>query len=161
MKYTPIVGTLGFILSKDKRSTLLVNRTYNTDDDHFGKYNGLGGKMESTENVVECMRREIQEEAGIITTSMTLRGTMNWTGFGPNEEDWLAFIFLIDDYTGTINTVSPEGPLSFHLITSLPSLPMWEGDRKFLPLVFDTSQPPFHGYMPYDKGSPQDFRYSR
>ena len=43
----------------------------------------------------------------------------------------------------------------------LPSLPMWEGDRLFLPLVFDKNPKPFHGYMPYKKGKLTGWRYTR
>ena len=37
-------------------------------------------------------------------------------------------------------------------IDALPSLPLWEGDRHFLPLVFDTAVGQFHGVMPYRDG---------
>jgi 8-oxo-dGTP diphosphatase len=33
----------------------------------------------------------------------------------------------------------------------LGELPLWEGDRHFLPMVFDSDPRPFHGYMPYDR----------
>jgi 8-oxo-dGTP diphosphatase len=38
---------------------------------------------------------------------------------------------------------------------------MWEGDRYFLPLVFDKDPLPFHGHMPYEKGCPVSWRYFR
>ena len=63
--YTPIVGTLGYVVSPDRLRTLLVYRNARPDDDHLGKYNGLGGKMEPHEDIATCMRREIREEAGI------------------------------------------------------------------------------------------------
>ncbi len=31
----------------------------------------------------------------------------------------------------------------------MDQVPMWEGDRHFLPLVFDGDTRPFHGVMPY------------
>ena len=149
MRYTPIVGTLGYIISPDRKKVLLVHRNARDDDDHLGKYNGLGGKMESTEDVHSCMRREIMEEAGIEVTKMQLRGTINWTGFGPKGEDWLGFIFLIEEFKGTPYASNPEGALEWVEINAMDSLPMWEGDRQFLPLVFDGDPRPFHGYMPY------------
>jgi 8-oxo-dGTP diphosphatase len=39
-------------------------------------------------------------------------------------------------------------------------LPLWEGDRHFLPLVFDFAARPFHGVMPYLNGSPTGWHYS-
>ncbi len=72
MPYTPIVGTLGYILSPDGERVLLVHRNARPDDESFGKYNGLGGKLEADEDVATCMVREIREEAGTGSGSSTL-----------------------------------------------------------------------------------------
>lgn len=159
--YTPIVGTLGYILSADRKKTLLVHRTARSDDQHLGKYNGLGGKMEPGEDVICCMQREILEESGLICKAMQLRGTINWTGFGPNGEDWLGFIFLITEFSGTPKDRNEEGTLDWYPLKGLLDLPMWEGDRFFLPLVFDDDPRLFHGYMPYNGGRPLSWQYSR
>lgn len=159
--YTPIVGTLGYVLSPDGRETLLVHRNARADDQHLGKYNGLGGKMHPDEDVVGCMRREIREEAGIECTGMSMRGTINWTGFGPDGEDWLGFIFRIHAFTGTPFTENPEGTLHWHPVDRIHELPLWEGDRYFLPLVFDEDPRPFHGFMPYAGGRPLSWNFVR
>ena len=154
MSYQPIVGTLGYVMSPDRRRVLLIHRNARGDDDHLGKYNGLGGKMEADEDVVGCMRREIREEAGIECQTLVLRGTINWTGFGPRGEDWLGFVFRIDRFDGTPLAQNPEGELSWHLVDEISTLPLWEGDRHFLPMVFDADPAQFHGYMPYDGANP-------
>ncbi len=159
--YTPIVGTLGYVLSPDGREVLLVHRTARAGDDHFGKYNGLGGKMHPDEDVVACMKREIREEAGIEATELTLRGTINWTGFGPSGEDWLGFLFRIDRFEGTPVTENEEGTLAWHPLERIGELPMWEGDRHFLPLLFDDDPRAFHGYMPYEGDRPVSWQYVR
>lgn len=159
--YRPIIGTLGYILSSDGLSTLLVHRNARESDQHLGKYNGLGGKMEPGEDVVTCMAREIREESGLECTGMQLRGTINWTGFGPQGEDWLGFIFLITSFAGKVKASNNEGDLGWHLIAELGRLPMWEGDRYFLPLVFDGDPRPFHGYMPYADSHPLSWAYTR
>lgn len=151
MPYTPIVGTLGYILSPDRRQVLMVHRSARADDDQLGKYNGLGGKMERDEDVAACMVREIREESGLEVTEMTLRGTINWTNFGPKGEDWLGFIFLVTKFTGEPFAANEEGPLSWIALERLGELPMWDGDRHFLPLVFDGDPRPFHGVMPYER----------
>ena len=107
------------------------------------------------------MRREIAEEAGLVVTSMQLRGTLSWPGFGKNGEDWLGFIFLIDGFTGTALSSNPEGSLEWVDREQLHALPMWEGDRHFLPLVFDADPRPFHGVMPYRDGQMLSWNYSR
>lgn len=159
--YTPIVGALGYVLSADKRHTLLVHRNAREADQHFGKYNGLGGKMLPGEDVMSCLIREIREEAGIECEQVELRGTINWTGFGSAGENWLGFIFLVHLFSGTPRQSNSEGELGWHALADLSSLPMWEGDRYFLPLVFDGDARIFHGYMPYRDGRPVDWRFVR
>jgi 8-oxo-dGTP diphosphatase len=39
-------------------------------------------------------------------------------------------------------------------------LPLWEGDRHFLPLVFDRGIHQFHGIMPYHQGKPLSWQCS-
>lgn len=161
MPYTPIVATLGYVLSEDGQRVLMVHRNARADDQHLGKYNGLGGKLEPLEDIAVGMRREIFEEAGIECVSMQLRGTLNWPGFGKNGEDWLGFIFLIDCFEGVPPAQNTEGDLVWVERARLMELPMWEGDRHFLPLVFDADPRPFHGVMPYHEGRMQSWSYSR
>jgi 8-oxo-dGTP diphosphatase len=161
MPYMPIIGTVGYILSPNKKEVLLVHRNARPEDHNIGKYMGLGGKMERAEDVATCMRREIFEEAGIECTEMVLRGTVNWTGFGKNGEDWLGFVFRIDAFIGTPFQSNAEGNLEWVPIDQIYSLPMWEGDNHFLPLVFDSDLRPFHGYMPYENYKPIGWSYVR
>jgi 8-oxo-dGTP diphosphatase len=167
MPYTPIIGTLGYLHDKATDRVLMVHRTARTTDDHLGKYNGLGGKLEGDEDIASGMRREIFEESALTVTSMALRGTVSWPGFGPNLEDWLGFIFLITGWTGVPPADNEEGTLHWieraRLLgdNTLVPLPMWEGDRHFLPLVFDDDQRPFHGVMPYHQGRPSGWSYRR
>ena len=161
MPYTPIVATLGYVLSPDRRQVLLIHRNARADDQHLGKYNGLGGKMDPDEDIVACMRREIREEAAIECTRMSLRGTISWPGFGKLGEDWLGFVFLIESYTGTPLTHNAEGTLEWVAIERILELPLWEGDRHFLPLVFDADPRTFHGVMPYRDGRMLSWSHSR
>ncbi len=159
--YRPILASLAFILSADKKNVLLVHRNKRDDDQHLGKYNGLGGKMEQGEDILACIRREVLEEAGIIIEDVELRGTINWPGFGKSGEDWFGFIFLVHSYQGEPKMSNEEGDLHWKPIKELTSLPMWEGDKYFIPLVFDEDPSPFHGSMPYENGRPQSWSCSR
>ena len=159
--YTPIVATLGYVLSPDRSRVLLVHRNARPDDHQIGKYNGLGGKLERDEDVLSGMRREIREEAGIECESMQLRGTISWPGFGRNGEDWLGFVFVIDAFSGTPLERNPEGTLEWVEVERILELPLWDGDRQFLPLVFDDDPRAFHGVMPYRDGRMVSWRYSR
>jgi 8-oxo-dGTP diphosphatase len=154
MPYQPILATLGYVFSDDRLKVLMVHRTGRTGDFHEGKYNGLGGKLEPNENVAEGMIREIREEAGIECTSLQLAGTVSWPGFGKNGEDWFGFLFRILAFSGNVNERSPEGPLEWIDVKKLSQLPLWEGDRYFLPDVLNLQALPFHGVMPYQDGKP-------
>ena len=160
MPYTPILATLGYIFSPDGRRVLLVHRNRRPNDAHFGKYNGLGGKLEAGEDVVACLRREVREESGLGCEELTLRGTVSWPGFGKQGEDWFGFIFRIDRWTGQLRTENAEGTLVWMDVDRLLELPLWEGDRHFLPLVFDRTERQFHGVMPYKDGRPLSWKYS-
>lgn len=157
----PIVGTLAYILSPDRKRVLLVHRTYRKTDENLGKYNGVGGHLERGEDVAACMVREIREETGLEVRSMRLRGTVVWADFGPNKEDWLGFVYLVEDFDGEPFGDNEEGSLSWEPLDRLGDLPMWKGDRLFLPMVFDDDPRPFHGFMRYDGDEPADWRFTR
>ena len=161
MPYTPIVATLGYVLSPDRRQVLMIHRNARPGDQHLGKYNGLGGKLEADADVVAGMRREIREEAGIECDELALRGTVSWPGFGRDGEDWLGFVFVVTRWRGTPLAGNPEGTLEWVPLERLPHLPMWEGDRHFVPLVFDDDPRQFHGVMPYRDGRMLSWSVSR
>lgn len=173
-RFTPIVGTLAYLLDRERDAVLMIRRDARPDDDHYGKVNGLGGKLEPDEDVVSGLRREIDEETGTAITSMALRGTITWTDFGPNREQWLGFVFLVDGWEGTPPTSNPEGSLEWidrarllaacdpdPAVRARADLPMWAGDRHFVPLVFDEDPRAFHGTMPYDGDVPTGWHYER
>lgn len=174
MPFTPIVGTLAYLWDRERDSLLMIRRNARPDDDHFGKINGLGGKLEPDEDVVRSLRRELQEEAQIELTSFRLRGTITWTNFGPKREQWLGFVFLVDGWTGSPPETNAEGTLEWIPLARLlqacsedeterlaADLPMWEGDRHFVPLVFDDDPRMFHGTMPYEGSHPKSWTFER
>jgi 8-oxo-dGTP diphosphatase len=156
-----IIATLGYILSPDGQQVLMIHRNKRPDDLHYGKYNGLGGKLQRDEDILTCMQREIQEESGIIADHMSLRGTIAWPGFGKRGEDWFGFIFVIDRWHGEVHTGNEEGTLEWVPRHTIEKLPIWPSDRLFLPLVFDDDPRPFHGIMPFLNGQMQSWHYTR
>ena len=76
-------------------------------------------------------RAEIFEESGLVVRRMNFKGILTFPGFS-NDEDWYAFVFVIDEYDGTL-AESPEGTFHWVVDEDVPGLNLWEGDRFFLP----------------------------
>jgi 8-oxo-dGTP diphosphatase len=158
--YTPILATLGYVMSPDGQSVLMIHRNARPDDIHYGKYNGLGGKLDPGEDVAACMIREIHEEAGITVDDMVLRGTLSWPGFGKHGEDWFGFVFRIDAWSGTPLGGNHEGLLEWVDVTALQTLNLWDSDRLWIDLVFERTPRLFHGIAPYQHGKMLSWHYT-
>lgn len=155
MPYTPAIYTLGYILSHDRQSVLMIERYSGPDRAVIGRFNGLGGKLEPDEDVATGMRREILEEAGVEVTEMSLRGTVSWPGAGSDNGGRLGFVFLVTGWTGEPSTENDEGLLHWLPVTDVLSgaVPQWPGRERWIHLVFDGDSRPFHGIEPHDHGT--------
>lgn len=111
--------------------TLMLHRIKKSGDIHAGKWNGLGGKIESGETPEECVIREVREESGLTIVSPRLHGFLTFPSFA-QEEDWYAFVFTARHFSGTL-VDSTEGDLRWVDDQELFSLNLWEGDLIFLP----------------------------
>lgn len=109
----------------------MVHRVRKANDMHQGKWNGLGGKVESGETPEECALREIYEESGLRVRNPRLKGLLTFPLFA-NDEDWYAFVFVCEDFEGQLID-SPEGELRWIPDQELLTLNLWEGDHIFLP----------------------------
>jgi 8-oxo-dGTP diphosphatase len=158
---TPVLATLAYVLSPDGSRVLLMHRDKRPDDIHFGKYVGLGGRVEPDEDVVSGVRREIREEAGIEACELTLRGTILWPGFGKGGQDWFGFVFRVDTFDGEAHSGNAEGTLEWVDVDKLATVPMWASDHEWLPMVFDADPRVFHGIMPYKHGEMVSWAYTR
>ena len=123
------LATLCYVRHGNK--TLMIHRIKKANDMHQGKWNGLGGKLESGETPEECATREIKEESGLMVTNLMLKGFLTFPGFA-NDEDWYAFVFIADKFEGELID-SPEGILRWIDNSQLLQLELWEGDRIFIP----------------------------
>jgi 8-oxo-dGTP diphosphatase len=148
-------------MSPDGQQVLLMRRDKWPDDVHYGKYIGLGGHVEPGEDVVGCIRREITEESGLHVEQVVLRGTIVWTNFGYRRQNILCFVFRVDTFRGEAHDGNEEGTLEWVDLSKLASLPMWDSDHQWLPLVFDQDPRQFHGVMPYDGNEMISWNYQR
>ena len=124
-----ILATLCYIKKDGK--TLMLHRIKKPNDIHANKWNGLGGKMEKGETPEDGIIREVREESGLILKNPRLRGVLTFPDFD-GKNDWYAFVFTAHEFEGDIID-SDEGRLQWIENEQLLSLPLWEGDRIFLP----------------------------
>lgn len=111
---------------------LMLHRVKKKEDENAGKWIGLGGHLLAHESPEECIRREVMEEAGLTLTDLRLRGIL--TFILPDWGDELTFLYT----AGAEGEVSPdcdEGELRWVPVEEVEDLPLWEGDRLFLPLL--------------------------
>ncbi len=123
------LATLCYV--KQNNKTLMLFRNKKENDYHEGKYNGLGGKFEAGESPEECAEREILEESGLSVEHLILKGMITFPLFD-GSDDWYVFIYIIDKFSGDLID-SPEGRLEWIDNDQLLQLPLWEGDKIFLP----------------------------
>lgn len=144
------LATLAYL--RDGGHTLMLHRT-GTGDYHRGRYNGLGGKFEPGETPETCLAREVREESGLVVEEAQLKGVITFPLFD-GLDDWYAFVFVVPRFSGRLSA-SPEGTLHWVPDAELADLPLWPGDRIFLPWLdgdalfsarFDYAEGGFRGY---------------
>ncbi len=123
------VATLVYVRSGGR--TLMLHRVKKAQDMHAGKWNGLGGKLEAGESPEMCAVREVREESGLVVKALEWRGLLTFPSFA-QDEDWLAFVYVARIFSGELID-SPEGNLAWIPDAQLLELPLWPGDRIFLP----------------------------
>ncbi len=126
------LATLCYIQHNNK--TLMLYRNKKENDYHEGKWNGLGGKLEQGETPEECAIREVYEESGLIIKNPQMKGIITFPMFD-GKDDWYVFLFLFNGFEGKLID-SPEGTLKWIETEKLTDLNLWEGDKIFVPWLF-------------------------
>ena len=124
-------STLCYVLRGE--DVLMLHRVKKKNDINKDKWIGIGGKFEGEESPDECLLREAQEETGLTLTSWRCRGVVTFLTEGGEGE--YMYLFTADGFTGQMK-LCDEGDLQWVSREFLYSLPMWEGDRIFLELLW-------------------------
>ncbi len=143
---------LCYVVDPDHRF-LMMFRGKKEGDIHKGKYNAPGGKLEQGESPVDAMKREVFEETGLTVTAYRRLGFLAFPGFHQDEHgsiDESTHVFLITEWQGEPPAECAEGTLEWVPADRLLSLPLWEGDRAFLPWVIEGRA--FEGKLLYENG---------
>ena len=136
--------TLCYITRGDQ--VLMLHRVKKKNDINQDKWIGIGGKFQGEEAPEECLLREAWEETGLTLTDWKCRGVV--TFLSDVYEGEFMYLFTADGFTGTLKECD-EGDLQWVSRDFLYSLPMWEGDKIFLDLLWQ-EEPFFLLTLRYD-----------
>lgn len=100
----------GFLFSPDRSRVLLIRKRRPTWQ--AGRLNGVGGKVEPGEPLLDAMRREFLEEAGLLIDDW--RHVLTLTG-----ADWAGHFFRSFGDIDAARAVTDE-PLEIHRVTQVP-----------------------------------------
>ena len=127
-----ISSTLCYITRGDQ--VLMLHRTKKENDVNKDKWIGIGGKFLPDETPDECLLREAYEETGLTLTGWKCRGVVTFLTNGPWDGEYM-YLFTADGFEGTLKECD-EGDLQWVDKDFLYDLPLWEGDRIFLDLLW-------------------------
>lgn len=144
MKFRDV--TLCYIIKNHKWLMLLRNKKEN--DINEGKWIGVGGKVEDSETIEECIIREIKEETGLNPFKVDFRGVVDFIyEFKDYEKIW---VYICRDFEGEIKDCD-EGTLAWIDEEDILDLDLWEGDIVFLKKLIENNDELFHFELKYDE----------
>ncbi len=146
-KQIRLFTTLAYI-EKDG-SFLLLHRTKKKNDFNEGKWIGVGGKLEPGETMVQAMKREIKEETGLQVEGYAYYGKIDFLNDSCPAERM--YLFKVTSFSGDERECD-EGDLAWVKKEEMDKLPMWEGDKAFLPLLEKEAKIPFRMTLIYKGG---------
>lgn len=129
---TPLEQATICLLVKDKEVLLAMKKRGFGQ----GKWNGVGGKLNSDESIEEAAVRETQEEIGVTPKLLTQVATLDF--YFPSNPDWnqQVIVFNVTEWKGEPTETKEMAPKWFPR-DQIPYDSMWEGDRYWLPLVLE------------------------
>jgi 8-oxo-dGTP diphosphatase len=145
------LATLCYVRKNGK--TLMIHRVKKENDYHQGKWNGIGGKFDQGETPEECVIREVEEETGLKIKSPHLHGLLTFPMFDGND-DWYVFVYTANEFEGKLID-SKEGNLAWIPNDELTNLNLWDGDKYFLPWLFQDKF--FSAKFNYEDGKMKDY----
>lgn len=103
-----------------------------------GKWNGFGGKVLPSETLEESLRREVEEEAGVILDTIKKIGFLEFE-FPMNSEIVEVHVYKAENFSGEITESEEMRPQWFH-IDEIPFSEMWPDDKFWMPLFLNNKK---------------------
>lgn len=139
--------TLAYLERGDE--ILLLHRDKEKNDVNEGKWIGVGGHLEAGETPLRCVKREVLEETGYQVQKPEYLGKIDFLNdqFPPER----MYLYKITEFVGNLKQCD-EGDLAWVKKDEMGNLPMWEGDKAFLPLLDSPHEKPFSLILVYEGG---------
>lgn len=97
----------------------------------IGRWNGLGGKVETGESVEESLKREFREESGIRVLELEKRAVLTFYYKEP-KSIMESHLFLVTKYSGVPKETEEIRPRWFDF-KNMPFKKMWPDDEYWMP----------------------------
>jgi len=125
--------TLLFLVQDDQFLLAMKKRGFGE-----GRYNGVGGKVESGESIEEATIRECQEEIGVTPEDIQKVAilTFRYAAEDGKSDDVRCHVFVAHSWEGEPIESEEMAPEWFYA-DMLPYDHMWPDDRHWLPLVIE------------------------
>lgn len=145
-RYQVIPRTLIFVTRGDR---VLLLKGAPTKRLWANRYNGIGGHIEKSEDVLSAAERELREETGLTTTNLRLCGTLI---VDTGEQVGIAIYILKGEYASGEIKPSLEGTPTWVSQAQLADLPLVKDLTVLLPKVMNMNAQafPFFARSYYD-----------
>jgi 8-oxo-dGTP diphosphatase len=126
------IGTVCFIIDKNSRKVLLLNRS---NEPMKNMLTGVGGKTRFDEDISQSCIREVKEETGFDVIDLKLSGVLK-TIAEDRKSSWILFVYSTYDFEGKqINC--DEGELKWVNIDEIYNVNLIGFIREILPFVME------------------------
>jgi mutator protein MutT len=130
--HTDIRRTLLFLRRNDEILLAMKKRGFGA-----GRWNGVGGKLETGETIEQALVRESQEEIGVTPTHYRPVAELDFIQ-DAEIDPWHMYVYayIADEWEGEPIESEEMAPQWF-AIDDIPYKEMWQDDEYWLPLVLD------------------------
>jgi 8-oxo-dGTP pyrophosphatase MutT (NUDIX family) len=146
---------LTFVFDRDR--VLLLRRSKDRKV-HPGLVNGLGGRIEaSDESIQSAASREVHEESGLSLLDLTFRGTIVFQrsySNGRPENRGAIYLFTSNKFKGVASDECPEGVLFWHPLDRVKEESLTQELRAYWDRLVEHPTRPIHIFSEFRDDAP-------